>query len=174
MSIFDIVLIIIISGFGLFGLWFGLLHTVGSLLGTVFGVYLASRYYEPIANWVINFTSWNQNHVKVVIFVIVFLIIARLVGFVFWIMQKVLSIFTKLPFIRGLDKIAGLIFGIFEGALVVGISLYFISRFPLGSFFMNALGESQFAPPLVKLASILVPLFPEALKMLRSTVDGII
>ncbi|MEK7131292.1 MAG: CvpA family protein, partial [Patescibacteria group bacterium] len=75
MSIFDIALLIIISSFALFGLWFGLVHTLGSLIGTVFGVYLASRYYEPVANWVIGFTHWDQNYVKVIIFVVTFVLI---------------------------------------------------------------------------------------------------
>lgn len=174
MSIFDIVLLIIISSFALFGLWFGLVHTLGSLIGTVFGVYLASRYYEPAANWVINFSGWNQNYVKVIIFVITFMLITRLVGFIFLIMEKVLTIFTRLPFIHGLDRLLGAVFGAVEGAIVVGVSLFFISRFPINLTFMDGLEHSQLAPPLVKLASILVPFFPEALRMLRSTVETLI
>ncbi len=174
MSIFDIVLIIIIAGFALFGLWFGLVHTLGSLVGTVFGVYLASRYYEPVANWIIGFSGWSQNYVKVIVFVVSFMLITRLVGFVFWLIEKVLSIFTRMPFIRGLDRILGMVFGILEGAIVLGISLFFIARFPISLTFMNGLASSQVAPPLVKLASILLPLLPEALRLLRSTVENLI
>jgi len=174
MSIFDISLLIIVSGFALFGLWFGLVHTLGSLIGTVVGVYLASRFYAPLANWIIGFTGWNQNYITVIVFIVSFLLITRLVGFVFWILQKFLSIFTSLPFIKGLDRILGMVFGLVEGALVVGISLYFIARFPISLMFMGGMENSQVAPPLVRLASILVPLFPEALRMLRSTVEGLI
>jgi len=174
MSLFDLILLIIISGFALFGLWFGLIHTLGSLIGTVFGVYLASRYYEPVANWIINFSDWGQNYVKVIVFIVTFMLITRLVGFIFWIMEKVLTIFTRLPFIHGLDKMLGALFGILEGAIVVGVCLFFISRFPISLSFMEGLGKSQLAPPLVKLASILMPLFPEALRMLRSTVESLI
>lgn len=60
MSLFDIILIVIVAGFGLFGLWFGLVHTLGSLIGTVFGVYLASRYYGPVAEWLIRATGWGK------------------------------------------------------------------------------------------------------------------
>lgn len=174
MAFFDIVLIIIISGFALFGLWFGLVHTLGSLVGTVLGVFLASRYYEPVALWIINATGWSQNYVKVIIFTLTFLIITRLVGFVFWLIEKVLSIITKLPFIRGLDRLFGLVFGILEGAIVIGISLFFIARFPISAAFMESLGKSQLAPPLVKLASVLLPLLPDALRLLHSTVENLI
>ncbi len=174
MSLFDISLIIIISAFALFGLWFGLVHTTGALLGTVFGAYLASRYYEPLANWIINFTSWGQNYVKVIIFVLSFLLITRFVGFIFWILEKILSIFTSLPFIHSLDRLLGMILGTLEGAIVVGVSLYFIARFPINLSFMSGMENSKIAPILVHLASILVPLFPEALRMLRSSVDNLV
>lgn len=174
MSIFDISLLVIISAFALFGLWFGLIHTVGSLIGTVVGVYLASRFYGSVASWIINFSGWDQNYIKVIVFIVSFLLITRIVGFIFWLLQKVLSIFTSLPFIHGLDRLLGMIFGVVEGAIVIGVSLYFIARFPISLVFMNGLAESQIAPPLVRLASILVPLFPEALRMLRSTVETLI
>ncbi len=174
MSIFDISLLIIIGGFALFGLWFGLIRTLGSLVGTVVGVFVAGRFYESLANWIINLTGWSQNYVKVIVFVASFLIITRLVGFVFWLIEKVFSIFTKLPFLHGLDKILGMVLGAIEGVVIVGVSLFFIARFPISAVFMNGLAGSQVAPPLVKIASILVPLFPEALRMLRSTVDNLI
>ena len=174
MSIFDLVILIIISGFALFGLWFCLVHTLGSLIGTAFGVYLASRFYEPVAGWIINFTGWGQNYIKVIVFVVTFLLITRLVGFIFWVMEKFLTIFTRMPFIHGLDRIMGAIFGFLEGAIVVGVTLFFISRFPISLPFMEGLAHSQLAPPLVKLASILIPLFPEAIRLLKSTVENLI
>mgnify|MGYP001561686652 CR=1 FL=1 len=174
MSIFDLTLLIIISAFALFGLWFGLVHTLGSLLGTAFGVYLASRFYEPVANWVIGFSGFGQNYIKVIVFVVTFLIITRLVGFVFWVIQKFLMIFTRMPFIHGLDRIMGALFGFLEGSVIIGVTLFFIARFPVGLPFMEGMANSQLAPPLVKIASILIPLFPEAFRLLRSTVDGLI
>ena len=174
MSLFDIVLLIIIGGFALFGLWFGLVRTLGSLIGTVVGVYIAGRYYEPLANWIIHLTGWSENHVKVIIFIAAFLIITRLVGFVFWIISKFLSIFTQLPFIGGLDRMLGFIFGAVEGMLVLGVSFYFIARFPVNLPFMEGLAHSEVAPSLVRLASVVIPLFPQAIRILHSTVDNLI
>lgn len=172
MSFFDLVVAIIIGGFGLFGLWFGLIHTLGSLVGTILGVYLASRYFEPMANWLIQYTGWNGNFARVVMFIVAFVIINRLVGLAFWIVDKMLSVFTRLPFIKSLNRFLGLLFGLFEGALVIGIIFYFISRFPLGDWFMASLSQSNFAPHLTKLASILWPLLPEALKALNDTLNN--
>ncbi|MDO8499540.1 MAG: CvpA family protein [bacterium] len=174
MSLFDIVLVCIVAGFALFGLWFGLIHTLGSLIGTIFGVYLASHYYAPVADWLIQITGWGENISKVIIFTIAFIIINRLVGFAFWIVDKILSFFTSLPFISGINRLLGLLFGLFEGLLVIGVVLYFIVRFPLGDKFMAMLAASKIAPITVKLASILWPLLPEAIRVLRSTVEGIL
>ena len=88
MPYFDIVLVVIIVLFGLFGLWFGLIHTLGSLAGMVVGVFLASRYYEVGANWLMSLTGWGDNFSKVLIFIIAFFVINRLVGLVFWIVIK--------------------------------------------------------------------------------------
>ncbi|MDD4476840.1 MAG: CvpA family protein [Patescibacteria group bacterium] len=174
MSLFDTILLIIMGGFGLFGLWFGLVHTLGSLVGTVFGVYFASRYYEPAANWLINITGWNENLARVIMFAVAFVIINRLIGLCFWFLDKILSFITNLPFIKSINKLLGMIFGLFEGALVLGIIFYFISKFPLSEYFMSYIAQSQVAPITVKTASILWPLLPEAIRMLQGTAQGLI
>lgn len=174
MPFFDIALLIIIGGFGLFGLWFGLIHTLGSLIGTILGVFLAFRFYSPLADWLMNLTGWQGNFPRVVMFIIAFIIINRLVGFAFWIVDKLLAFFTRLPFISGLNRILGLIFGIIEGVLVLGIIFYFIVRFPLGTNFMAALSVSKIAPYTVSAASILWPLIPEAIKLIQSSIQGIL
>jgi len=174
MSLFDIILLVIILGFGLFGLWFGLVHAVASLVGSVIGFYLASRYYEPLANWVISTTGWAPNVSRVMVFVISFIIITRLIGLIFWLLEKVLGLFTRLPFIHSLDRFLGLVFGLLEGAMVMGIIFYFIARFPVGPWIMDGMTMSLVAPYTVKLASVFLPLLPSALRMLQSAVKGIL
>jgi len=173
LSYFDLALVLIIGGFGLFGLWFGIVHTIGSLVGTVAGVYLAGIFYEPVANWLINTTGWGANFSKVLIFIIVFFIINRLVGLGFWIIDKILSFFTHLPFIRSLDRLLGMVFGLLEGVLGLGIIFFFINKFPLGETFMGWFAGSKIVPSLVKVASILWPLLPDALKMIQGFIPGL-
>jgi len=173
MSLFDIILLCIIGGFGLFGLWFGLIHTLGSLVGTALGVYLASHYYEAVADWLIRITGWGQNFSRVLIFALTFILVNRLVGLAFWIVDKILSIITRLPFISSLNRLLGLVFGVLEGVIVLGIIFYFVAKFPLGTQFMDALGKSQVVPYAVKTASILWPLLPDAIKVLQSTIKGL-
>lgn len=172
MSLFDIVLLIIIAGFGLFGLFFGLIHTAGSLAGTVIGVYLAYRLYAPVSDWLISHTAWSDNTPRVVIFIIVFIVINRLVGLVFWGVAKLLSVVTRLPFMNSTNRLLGLVFGLLEGAVVLGAIFYFIARFPVGDKFMAALAASQVAPHLVGIAGIFIPLIPEAIQKLDAVVES--
>jgi len=171
MPFIDIILLIIIAGFGMFGLWFGLIHTLGSLIGTVAGIYLATRFYEPMAGWITHITGWGGNMPKVIMFIIAFIVINRLVGFAFWVVNKVLSLVTRLPFIAGVNRFLGFIFGLLEGIITLGMIIYFIERFPISDVIMQKLAESSIAPRLSGVIAILLPLLPEALKMLKSTVD---
>ncbi|KKS70702.1 MAG: hypothetical protein UV42_C0046G0001, partial [Candidatus Magasanikbacteria bacterium GW2011_GWE2_42_7] len=61
MGLFDIVLLIIIAGFAMFGIWFGFIHTLGSLLGTAVGAFVATRYYLWLATWIVNITGWSEH-----------------------------------------------------------------------------------------------------------------
>lgn len=173
MSLFDIAMLVIVGVFGLFGFWFGLVHTLGSLLGTLVGTYLASRYYEPLAGWLVQVTGWSINGSKVISFIIAFIIINRLVGFVFWLIEKIFKLVTHLPFIRSIDRLLGGALGIAEGLISLGLIFYFIERFPLSEHIMKMVADSKVVPFTVGIASVLIPLLPAALKLLRSTVDSI-
>jgi len=173
MSYFDIILLAIVAGFGLFGLWVGLVHTIFSLLGTLVGLFIASRYYEPMADWLMGVTGWSGNFSKVLMFIVAFILIAKLVSIVFWLLEKVLGIFTKLPIVSGINHILGGLFGLFEGVIILGIIFFFIARFPVGQNFMNMVDNSLVVPYLVQPIKILMPLIPNAVKYLQSTVKGV-
>ncbi len=171
MSLFDITLLVTIGGFALFGLWFGFVHTLGSLLGTILGAYLASRYYEPLAGWLTQVTGWSDNGARVLMFIVAFIVINRLVGFVFWIIDKIFKVVTHLPFIHSIDRLFGGVLGLFEGVVTIGLIFYFVERFPLSEKIMTMVAQSVVVPKTVAVAGVLIPLLPEALKLLRSTVD---
>lgn len=173
MQTIDIILLGIICGFALAGFGFGFIHTLGSLLGTVFGVYLASRYYMVAATLLMRITGWQGNIVRVVMFVVAFLLISRLVGILFWFLEKFFKIFKFIPFFTTFDKFLGLLMGLAEGIITVGIAIFFIQRFPLSQSLMSHLAVSKIAPYTLSVASILWPLLPDAIKLLKSTVDSV-
>ncbi|HBV58217.1 MAG TPA: hypothetical protein DEB73_03090 [Candidatus Magasanikbacteria bacterium] len=168
MTHLDIILLIILGGFTLFGLWFGFLHAIGSLVGTVVGAFIASHYYEPISNWTLSITGGNFNIVKFIVFIILFIIANRLVGFIFWLVEKVFSVLKIIPFLGTINRLLGGLLGLFEGVLVVGLTLFFISKFPLSEWLTGSMLKSGMAAYLIKISSILWPLLPAALKQIQS------
>lgn len=173
MSTTDLALLAIIGVFASAGFFFGFVHTLGSLLGTLLGAYLAGRYYEPVANWIIAVTGWGENISKVAVFIIVFILINRAVGFVFWFIDRTLSLITRLPFIASINRTLGVILGALEGFVTIGLVVYFASKFPLGAPIMSALGGSRIVPGAVAVAAVLLPLLPDALRLLKSTLENV-
>jgi len=161
MGLFDIVLLISIGGFGLFGLWFGLIHTLGSLLGTVAGAYLASRWYDNMVAWVEQITGWDGNWPNIIMFII---------GFLFWLAERLFKSLTELPFIASLNRFLGFFLGLFEGMITFGLIFYFIDKFPVGETFMGWVAVSKVVPYTVNTADILLPLIPDAIKNLESAI----
>ncbi len=161
MTFFDIILLVIIGGFALFGFWFGFIHSLGSLIGTVLGALLASRWYEGVASAVYGKFGGSLNVTKIIVFLLIFIIVNRLVGFIFWVIEKVTGIFTRLPFIKSVDRMAGALFALVEGIFVIGLTLTLALRLP---FLVNWIQDSRVAQELINFSRILIPLLPEALR----------
>jgi membrane protein required for colicin V production len=173
MPVGDIVIIIVVVLFALSGLKSGFIKTLGSLLGTVLGVYVAGHYYAPLTDLLIRFTGWSPNFIRIVVFLLLFIISNRLIGLVFWFVNKLLGVITSLPFLSTIDHILGALVGVIEGVLVVGIAIFFITRFPPSENFMTKLGESKLAPRAVQAASFLWPLLPKELIDLVGDLSGV-
>ncbi|HBX15842.1 MAG TPA: hypothetical protein DEF57_00870 [Candidatus Magasanikbacteria bacterium] len=129
---------------------------------------MASHYYEPISNWTLSITGGNFNIVKFIVFIILFIIANRLVGFIFWLVEKVFSVLKIIPFLGTINRLLGGLLGLFEGVLVVGLTLFFISKFPLSEWLTGSMLKSGMAAYLIKISSILWPLLPAALKQIQS------
>lgn len=165
----DIVIFVIIFFFIFNGWRGGLLRTVGSLIGLIVGVLIASRYYLALANWLLKITEWNGNFAKIVMFAAAFIIISRLVGLLFTHLINSFAIVRRLPLVGFLDGVLGLTFGLLEGVLLVGVLVYFMSKFPISPAVMKELTSSRIAPYCLKAGAILVPFIPDAVRTLPNT-----
>jgi membrane protein required for colicin V production len=169
MTLFDLILILLLGGFVMFGLWFGFFHTLGSLLGTVAGSAIAGAFYLILGAFFAMLLG-NPGLMNIFAFVLIFFIISRLVGFGFYILEKSFSIMTNLPFLHSIDRSLGALVGFFEGLLVIGLVLFVSVRYPVGEFYGQALQNSTLAPWFVEAASVLKPMLPRALKELQSII----
>lgn len=168
MNIVDVSLLVALGGFILYGFWFGIIHMVGSLLGVLIGAIAAGRLYVPVAHWIAPFVGSNENLAKIIGFFIVFVLVNKLVGLVFWIVEKIFKFISVIPFLKTFNRLLGAALGLLEGTLVLGLLVYFASRFPVSAAFDGAFGQSSVAHALLPVGSILAPLLPLAVRAAQS------
>jgi uncharacterized membrane protein required for colicin V production len=170
-AVIDVVLGILLIGFIVYGLYFGLIRTLGSLLGIVVGAFVASHFYLIVSEWIQTLFFGYENLGKVLVFIIIFFIVNRLVCFLFMLVDRAFDILSIIPFLKSINHLAGAVFGFIEGALVLGLIIYVTSRYTLlDSWFGGLLATSKIAPYLSNFAKILLPLLPEALKKAQSLI----
>jgi len=168
MTILDFILLIILFFFTFSGFWFGLIYSLGALVGTVAGVLVAGYYFEQLAGLINPIFMGNENLAKVVAFLLIFILVNRLVGLVFWLINKVFKVIAIIPFLKTINRLAGAVLGLLEGALVLGIVLVMIGRFPFSNFIIPAIESSKVAKWLIHIGKILVPLLPELVRQAKS------
>ncbi len=171
MTILDIILLFILAGFVFYGLFFGLIKTIGSLVGVILGAWGASQLYLMLFGVIQDLFFGLDNLGKIICFIILFLIIDKLVTLGFSLLNKSFKIFSIIPFSKTVNRLGGAVFGFVEGGLILGLLLYILSKYTfVETFFGDILAESQLAPFLLNFIKIILPLFPQVLKELKSVI----
>lgn len=168
MNIVDMSLLVALGGFILYGFWFGIIHMVGALLGVIVGAVAAGRLYVPVSAWVAPLVGGNLNLAKIIAFVVLFVLINKLVGLVFWVVEKIFKFIAIIPFLKTFNRLLGAALGLLEGTLVLGLVVYFASRFPVSAAFDALMDGSTVAHALLPVGSILAPLLPLAVRAAQS------
>ncbi|MFH1225660.1 MAG: CvpA family protein [bacterium] len=168
MIIFDLILLIILFIFVSFGWWLGLIQTLGALIGIALGAYLAGLGHAVLGGWLTPIFLGHEVAAKIVAFIILFTLINRLVGLLFWVINKVFNIISIIPFLKTINRLAGAILGLAEGVLVLGTILFVIGKYSSNDWFNGVVNTSDIAGWLMAISTIILPLLPEALKVLKS------
>jgi uncharacterized membrane protein required for colicin V production len=163
MSIFDIILLVILAGFIFYGLFFGLIRTLGSLVGVAVGLWLTFVFYLSVFDWLKNLFLGHETLGKIITFIVLFTLINRLIGFIFAILDRTFDLLSIIPFLKTINRLAGAILGFVEGGLILGLILLGISYTSYGSW----LTYSQVAPSLIKFAKVILPLVPEVMGKIK-------
>lgn len=166
-SLFDLILILIIFGFVWFGFWYGLIYSLGSIVGVIVGALGAGKYYLVAAGLV---SDHPGNFLKVVAFILLFGLINKLIGVLFWLIDKIFNILSIIPFLKTINRLAGATLGLLEGILALGLVLYIYTKYPFSEWINSGLALSQVSPKLLSVTAILKPFLPEALKMIKGVI----
>lgn len=171
MPVIDTILLLAIAGFVFYGLFFGLIRTVGAFFGVIVGAFLASRLYLPVSDWINEIFFGYASLGKVLVFILLFSLINRLVGFLFYLLDRAFNIISIIPFLKTFNRLGGAALGFLTGSLFIGMILFVISKYAiLENWFGRWLVDSELSPMFLKIADILMPLLPEVLKKLQSLI----
>ncbi|MBT4857318.1 CvpA family protein [Candidatus Uhrbacteria bacterium] len=115
-TIADLFLLAVAAFFILSGLYQGFIKTAGSLVGLVGGVVIASLAIDWLSG-IINLA--NHSGWTIVIFIIIMGICSQLIAWVFVLADRVWKIMSIIPFVAGINKLAGGILGFIEAVAVI-------------------------------------------------------
>lgn len=171
---FDLLLVITMFGYVWGGFWTGLIQSIGGVVGLFLGSIIASRNYVHFGDLMT--PVFNNNHLlaNVFAFIFIFLIVSRLVGLAFFLVNKIFHFIAIVPGLKFLNRLGGALFGFLEGALFIGITLQFISRLPIATPFATTLADSKLSHYFLSITTWLVPLFPVALKQATNAVNKVL
>lgn len=152
MNLFDIAILLLLAGFILKGVWRGLLRELCSLCGLFGGLFLAVQYHAPLAELLMERVAWPSQLCVVIAFAALLLLTVIFFG----LLGFVLSRFIKLLFLGGFNRLAGALFGLVQGGLLLTLVLYGLSLSPLPPPVRDLFRQSQLAPPLVRFGDTLL------------------
>jgi len=129
MLLVNLVLILILLGFAGAGMKDGFVATLGRVVGSVVGFVAAKAWYMGWSSILAVFmpSGWAQ----IITFILIFVIITRLCGFAFKLVDGAFRILSILPFLKSINSILGLVLGFFEGIFITGGVIYLALTYPL-------------------------------------------
>jgi membrane protein required for colicin V production len=159
MGIVDIVILICFIPSLFIGFKNGCLKQVVAILAIILGVYLSSQFSEPLSQWMTS--HWFQNShlaeewIKLISFIIIFIIVAALVGLIGALTGKVLQI----DMLEWLDKLLGIVLCIAQCALLFSLIIFLVDSLNnlTGLIPRAKIAESKIYPWLLSLAGSIFP-----------------
>lgn len=164
MTWLDLLLLLALFSYTWGGFQAGLIEAIGGLVGLVIGAVVASSQYVHFAPAFAGWVGGNELISKVVAFGVILFVVSRLVAIIIWFVNKLFNIVAIVPGLKLLNKLAGAVFGLLEGALFLGLVLQVANRLPVPDNWAHALQGSMIAPFLIHVSGWLVPFLPAALK----------
>lgn len=169
MIIFDVVLLILLAGFVFYGLFFGLIRTFGSVVGVIAGVILAGVFYQKVFGWLDKIFPGHDMIGRVITYIVLFLLIQRLVSFGFMLLDKAFDFISIIPFLKTINRLAGAVFGLLLGGLILGFVFYAVKDYPIISDMLKpTISKSKVAPPLISFIDTIKPIMPGVFNSLKS------
>lgn len=169
MPTLDLVLLIFLGAFILYGFYLGLVKMVLHIISTVLSIIIAIKFYSQLHSFIpfIGFGSSAMG--KTLSFIVVLTLSSFLLNLAFNLIAKVLKVITALPIVSFVNRSLGAILGLIQGLFILGAIIFVASRYSITDQFLNNLvSNSNVAPILIKIVSWVKPFVPDAIKTAES------
>lgn len=172
MNYIDIVLGILLILTAFSGFRKGLIVEVASLAALILGIWGAIEFSYITSNFLIENFDWKWEYLNIVSFILTFIIIIVIVHFV----AKVVTKLVETVMLGFVNKLAGLVFGLLKGALILSIVLLFFDSIndSIGVVSEKTKKESQMYEPLKNLAPSIFPFVDSWVDSIKSTKDEVL
>jgi membrane protein required for colicin V production len=154
MNWLDAIILIALIGFTVAALRAGLIREVVTLVAVVVGVLIAGHYYDDLADDVLLFIK-NDKAANAIAFVSLFGSVALLGQLAAFLIKQAVSILL----LGWLDHLAGGVFGLMKGLVLVELFLMFFATFPYWGL-DDAIDGSGIAPLFLDNGPALLKLLP--------------
>lgn len=171
MYLIDIILLIIVIGFIGLGLTMGLAKMIGSILGTIAGLFVASTF-SPAVYEAYGHLLGGGTFAEIGVFVILFVIASKLIGVILWIVGKLFDIFAWIPLAGMFDRLLGAALGFVEAVIAICGILYFATQHISPEILMPILEASAISKLLIAAASAVSVFGPESFNTAKETFDA--
>jgi membrane protein required for colicin V production len=145
LGLVDISILVILGFFLLKGAFRGLLKEVSSLLGLVLGGVFAFTFHLPLAQLLQDSFDLPPQLCVWGSFLAIFLLIVVLFAVIGFVLHR----FVKIVFLGGFNRLAGAIFGIIQGVVILSIILLALNSSVAPKAVKGMMSRSQLAQPFV-------------------------
>jgi len=156
MNWLDIVILVVVVGGAIGGLFTGFIKTIFSLAGFILGVFLAGRYYSNLADS-LTFIS-NETGANIFAFILIFIIVTV----IFALLGKIFTKIVSWILLGWVNRLAGAALGAIMGALVISAILTIVIKYTGSSIISDS-----------AIAAFLLDYFPVILGLLPSEFDSV-
>jgi membrane protein required for colicin V production len=123
----DVIIAVVLLGFGIRGLMRGFLREILSLVGLFLGLWIALLQFVPLGEWVQHQFPLTEPLPFHIAFLAIFLSVAGLAGVLGYLLHRV----ARGLLMGWLDAIVGLGFGSVKGIMILTVLLFLLAHLPL-------------------------------------------
>ncbi len=125
MNYIDLIIALLLAWFAFNGYRKGLVVEVASLAALILGIYAALYFSDVTSSFLIEFFKFSGKYLPIFSFILTFLLVVIAVVFVGKIVEK----FVDLILLTFLNKLAGAVFGVLKGALLLSLFIWIFNYF---------------------------------------------